>query len=74
MTPRPLMMKDPHSPKSGFHRRNLLKSSAAVGTGLMAGIIVMPLGARKFTLIFADIGNPILGRGFFRQIAVLSEI
>lgn len=64
------MMKDPHRPKRGLHRRDLLKSAAATGMGLMAGIIGAPLGVCKFTLMFADIGTPILRKSFFRQIAV----
>jgi hypothetical protein len=64
------MMKDPHGPKRGLYRRDLLKSTAAAGMGLMAGIIGVPLGVRKFTLMFADIGTPILSKSFLRQIAV----
>ena len=74
MISHPFMMKEPHSPKRGLHRRDLLKSAAAAGMGLMAGIIVVPLGVRKFTLMFADIWTPILRTSLFRQIAVLLEI
>lgn len=59
------MMKDSHNPKRGLHRRDLLKSTAAAGMGLTAGIIGAPLGVRKFTLMFADIGAPILIKSVF---------
>lgn len=58
-------MKDSSNPKRGLHRRDLLKSAAAAGLGLMAGIIGAPLGVRKFTLMFADIGTPILRKSVF---------
>lgn len=58
-------MKDSSNPKRGLHRRDLIKSSAAAGMGLMAGIIAAPFGVRKFTLMFADIGTPILRKSVF---------
>ena len=61
-------MNEPSNPKSGIPRRDLIKGAAAAGMGLMAGIIGVPLGVRKFTLIFTDIGTPILRKSYFRQI------
>ena len=59
------MMKDSNNPKRGLHRRDLLKSAAAAGMGLTTGIIGAPLGVRKFTFMFADIGTPILRKSVF---------